>query len=183
MPQNRAVRLRGELYFHLASLPPAKPTLQPLARLALPKQGGAYSFFNVSLFLPSPQGSELRPSLSYTLHILRRTPSAKRPLPNPICAACCSFSPSIVNNSALEPEKTLKSIAYFLKDFFKRRQDICTSLPVPCFSVCETRKHVQTPTIHSAGMSLWLCLTCSKHQSCSRYKSFGPCKGTELRLL
>lgn len=90
---------------------------------------------------------------------------------------------SFMNNSASEPEKTLKVLHIFLKDFFKRCQDICTYLPVPCFSVYETRKHVQTPTKHNAGMSLRVCLPCSKHQSCLEYKSLSPCKGTELWLL
>lgn len=67
------------------------------------------------------------------------------------------FPPPSQTTQHQNQRKLLKYCIFFLKDFFKRCQDICTYLPVPCFSVYETRKHVQTPTIHNAGMSLRVC--------------------------
>lgn len=48
------------------------------------------------------------------------------------------FPPSSRSNLASEPEKTLKYCIFlfffFSEDFFRRCEDICTYLPVPCFS-------------------------------------------------
>lgn len=107
----------------------------------------------------------------YTLYILIRTPS-----PNLICTTCHSFPLSIMNNLASELEKTLK----ILHIFKKWCQDICTYLPVPCFSAYEPHKPVQTPTIHTQACLSSFSKLALNIRATQNTKMLSPCKGTEL---
>lgn len=112
--QHCAVRLHGEFCGSLGKSP-ARPSPCSNHSPGLFAKARQRVFLFQCLFVPSPYGSELHPSLLNMLYILNKTPSTKQPLPNPIHTTCHSSSLSVMNNSASEPEKTLKILHIFKK--------------------------------------------------------------------